>query len=77
MARPAELLGMSRSEGLLLIFLNATAAASSFVGSLLLADRLTHIPFLGIALGLIGCGYFTRRAERIRRSMRDKDIDLG
>jgi hypothetical protein len=64
---------MTRSQARLLILLNATAAASSFVGSLLLADRLTHVPFLGIVLGLIGCGYFTNRAERIRRSMRRPD----
>jgi hypothetical protein len=64
---------MTRSQARLLIFLNATAAASSFVGSLLLADRLTHVPILGIVLGLIGCSFFTNRAERIRRSMKSPD----
>jgi hypothetical protein len=65
---------MTRWEARLLILVNATAAASSFVGSLLLADRLTHVPLLGIAVGLIGCAYFTRRAEAVRRSMRGPNV---
>jgi uncharacterized membrane protein YedE/YeeE len=70
---PAEILDMSRSQRLLLIFINATAAASSFVGSWLVADRIDWFPFpiLIIFAGIAGCGYFTSRAESIRRSMRE------
>jgi hypothetical protein len=67
---------MSRSEARLLILVNATAAASSFVGSLIVADWIswTPVPLLVVAVGLVGCGYFVRRAEGIRQSMRGSDM---
>jgi hypothetical protein len=63
---------VSRSHARALILVNATAAASSFVGSWLVADHIPWVPFpiLIVTGGLIGCGYFTSRAEAIRRSMR-------
>ena len=68
----ADYIGMRRSEAGLLIL--ATAAASSFVGSLIVADWIawTPVPLLVVVMGLIGCGYFVGRAEAIRRSMHDR-----
>jgi hypothetical protein len=70
----ADYIGMRRSEARLLILVNATAAASSFVGSLIVADWIawTPVPLLVVVVGLIGCGYFVGRAEAIRRSMHDR-----
>jgi hypothetical protein len=67
-------IGMRRSEARLLVLVNATAAASSFVGSLIVADWIawTPVPLLVVVVGLIGCGYFVGRAEAIRRSMHDR-----
>jgi hypothetical protein len=66
----ADWAGVGRWDARLLILMNATAAPSSFVASLLVADRSWNpLPILTVAVGLIGCGYFTSRAEGIRWSM--------
>jgi hypothetical protein len=65
-----------RGSQTLLIFVNAFAAASSFVGAILIAGRapdLLAIPTF--IVGFIGLGYFLKRAEHHRESLRREQGD--
>jgi hypothetical protein len=60
-----------RTQAIVLIFVNATAAAASFVGSILLTAQLNFTPgFVGLAVGLLGLGYFVKQAEAQRAKLR-------
>ncbi len=62
-----------RTQAIVLIFVNATAAAASFVGSILLTARLNFAPgFLGLAVGLFGLGFFVKQAEAQREKLRHR-----
>jgi len=64
--------GMSpRQQAFVLILVNATAAAVSLIGPILLTARLDHgSGFLGLAVGLLGLAYFVKQAEAQREKLR-------
>ena len=60
-----------RKHHKLLVLVNASAAACSLVGAILLLGPMPGI--LGIptvVVGFVGLGYFIKRAERHRESLR-------
>jgi hypothetical protein len=66
-----ELIVGCPSHATLLVLLNATAAAASFVTAFFLAERVADsLEPLVIVLGLVGVAFFTRQAEAYRRLRR-------
>ena len=61
----------------LLIFVNAFAAAASFVGAWLIADRMPFIElkWATVVGGFATLAYFTRRAESLRQPQGSNDAD--
>jgi hypothetical protein len=60
-----------RGSQTLLVFINAFAAASSFVGAILVAGRVPDMLAIPTwIVGFIGLGYFLKRAEHHRESLR-------
>jgi hypothetical protein len=66
-----------RRHTVLLIGVNAFAAASSFVASWFVGAQLAvfPLPILAVVLGLVGVAHFTRRAEELHRSLRNRPED--
>lgn len=65
---------MNSRSAAILIVAYAMAAAVWFLGSVFLITQLNVLPeisgMLGAAVGLVGLGYFVRRAEAERNKLR-------